>query len=529
MDPQPYFDALYQDLIIPLESKTKQLYKSIWLLETTGSHDAKDLQASLSSELKLLLSSENLYQQLISLRDSGEITQPIKKRILEVLILQCEQNRLPKEYLLEISEKEAELAQMYSHFRPEFEGKPVSENDLIEILKSEKKVERRKEAWQATKSIGAVLAPKILELVSLRNQAAHRLGYSDYYEMQLKLQEMDKLQLLQSLEDLKEKSAVAYKETLTEINNSLATRFKVPISAIGPWAWSEPFCQEDPLSNISLDEVVKDSDFIDIAKQYFRSIQLPVEETLKISDLYEREHKNQHAFCISIDRYKDVRILTNLRPSIKWLETLLHELGHAVYDLHYDVQLPWILRTPPHMLTTEAIALLMGRLAYQKPFLEKYIKPTKDFEAKLEEATHALKRRQLIFSRWVMVMVNFEAQLYANPQQNLNTLWWKLVQKYQGIYPSEPRIDKFDWAAKYHVGLAPVYYHSYLLGEMFASMLIHTLSENHPETNLLSGPQVGHFLKDHVFNYGNRFPWNELVKIATNHDLSADAWIKDFT
>lgn len=58
-------------------------------------------------------------------------------------------------------------------------------------------------------------------------------------------------------------------------------------------------------------------------------------------------------------------LLNNVCPTIKWLKTVLHELGHAVYELGYDAKLPWLLREPSHMITTEAIALICGRQAYR--------------------------------------------------------------------------------------------------------------------------------------------------------------------
>ena len=43
------------------------------------------------------------------------------------------------------------------------------------------------------------------------------------------------------------------------------------------------------------------------------------------------------------------------------------------------------------------------------------------------------RNRLLIFSRWCQVMFRFEKGLYGNPDQDLNRLWWDLVEKYQEI------------------------------------------------------------------------------------------------
>ena len=74
-------------------------------------------------------------------------------------------------------------------------------------------------------------------------------------------------------------------------------------------------------------------------------------------------------------------------------------------------------------------------------------------------------------------MTAFESELYRNPTQDLNRLWWQLVEKYQKIRAPKDREGKWDWAAKYHIGLAPVYYFSYLLGEMFASAIQEALAK----------------------------------------------------
>ena len=98
---------------------------------------------------------------------------------------------------------------------------------------------------------------------------------------------------------------------------------------------------------------------------------------LERSDLYPRDGKNQHAFCADIDRRHDVRVLANCEPGGRWLGTMVHELGHAVYDLAIDPELPWILRQPAHTFTTEAIAMLHGRLVRDETFLERFARSTR--------------------------------------------------------------------------------------------------------------------------------------------------------
>ena len=50
-----------------------------------------------------------------------------------------------------------------------------------------------------------------------------------------------------------------------------------------------------------------------------------------------------------------------------------------------------------------------------------------------ETGAKTLKYRLLIFSRWCQVMLRFEKSMYENPDQDLNKLWWDLVEKYQMV------------------------------------------------------------------------------------------------
>ena len=515
------FEEFLEDFVPKLARKTRQLNKAYWILETTGLQDAADLKAELDSELKLLFHSQDTYQNL--LRWEKELEDPLLKRQCNVLIRAFKQNQIAKSLLEQISQKEALLGQSYASFRPELEGQILSENDIREILKRENDPERRKKVWTASKQIGEVLAPQILEIVRLRNDSARFLGYPNYFEMQLELQEVDPDWLFKTLEELVEKSDASYSATLREIEERLKDRFQT--EDLGPWAWSEPFCQEDPMDTHELDLLTEGVDIPKLGLDLYQRMGIDVKDVLLRSDMFERPNKNQHAFCMHVDRLGDIRTLNNVTSSIKWLETVFHELGHAIYEMGLHPDLPWLLKEPPHMIPTEAMALIAGRQAYLPHTLQELIGPGK--EKLYEKAKLSLKRRQLIFSRWVMVMTLFERELYKNPDQDLNALWWDLVETYQKVRRPKGREKAFDWAAKYHIGLAPVYYFSYLLGEMFASKIQETLQNELKQESLLH-PKVGVFLKEKLFSSGNSMRWDELAESVTRSPLSADAWVKEF-
>lgn len=507
------------------EKKSTQANKMTWILETTGSSDAADLRADLDAELKILFSDPDTYQKLLKWEKDPTLKDPLLQRQLNVLIRAFKQNQVSSRLLEEISQKEAQLSQAYALFRADLEGKAVSENDLKEILKKENNVEKRKKAWEASKQIGRVLAPKILELVRLRNQLATHLGYVDFFQMQLELQEVDRDFLLKTLENVGRESSSLYDACWEEVQTALADRFSVTKEEIGPWSFSEPFAQEDPLDSQELDQLVADLDIVNASARFYAKMGMDVSEILKRSDMEERKGKSQHAFCMHVDRRGDIRTLNNVKPAIRWLETVLHELGHAVYELYLDPHLPWLLKEPPHMITTEAMALLAGRQAYTRSSLEELLggKAPKNL---LDKAERSKKRRQLIFSRWVFVMTFFESEMYRNPDQDLNALWWHLVETHQKIKAPGLRKGGTDWATKYHLGLAPVYYFSYLLGEMFASSIQEAIQRAYGSFTFAS-PNTGRFLQEKLFRPGNRMSWQDLIRFVTGEDLNPSAWVRE--
>jgi peptidyl-dipeptidase A len=236
--------------------------------------------------------------------------------------------------------------------------------------------------------------------------------------------------------------------------------------------------------------------------------------------MFERDGKNQHAFSIDMDTLGDVRNLCNVKPTVEWMDTVLHEAGHGVYSMLCDRSLPFNLRDPAHIFATEGVAMLFGAKARTPQWMIRFAGIAPD---KANAVADALKkqrvREQLIFCRWTLVMLNFEKALYENPDADLKTLWWDMVEKYQ-LLQRPPDRHLGDWASKPHFVIAPVYYHTYMLGELFAAQLRSSLGKN-------DSAAFGNALTEKVFQPGMRYPWPEFVKRATGEPLSPKAFSKE--
>lgn len=496
-----------------------------WDATTTGNQKAYKEYERLQKEIEKIFNNKEEYE-LAKKFHNQEHQDPLIKRQITLLYHSYLGSQGDIKLIQEIVRKSAELEQKFNTYRAIIQGKEYSDNEIKEILKKETSSEKLQEVWEANKKQGEFVARELIYLIKLRNQLAKNLGFKNYYLLSLELNEQKEEEITKIYQQLDKATTPIFQQLKHEIDNVLSKKYKT--KELKPWHYQDLFFQEAPeIYNLNLDNYYSQN-ILDIAKEFYKKLHLSVDDILARSDLYEKPKKYQHAYCIDIDRQGDVRILENIKNNEHWMETTLHELGHAVYSKFTDRKLPFLLIDSAHILTTEAIAQLFGRQSKNFSFMKDYCN-LKD-EKLAETLNKSLRLRQLIFSRWSQVMFNFEKSLYENPEQNLNLLWWELVKKFQLIDFSR---DAPDWASKIHFVSSPVYYHNYLLGELFGSQLNNYISKNilhkEPTKNLPYNTQeIGEYIKSKVFMPGAKLEWNEMIKQATGEFLTPKYYIKEF-
>lgn len=503
---------------------TIEYHRAGWQAATTGTEEANQRETEAQAELLRFWADPDRFQRAKDLRAAGS-DDPLIARQLELIYLEAARHQQDESTIEKLTQLEAQVRQAYYNFRAVIDGEQVSDNELDRMLEESTDSDEVQQAWLASKQVGAEVADVIRELARTRNQAAQANGYRDHFERSLLLDEIDEDELLALFEQLKEATDGPYAQLKAQIDRARAERFAVPADELGPWHFGDRFFQRAPaLGELDLDAPFKGQDPVELALASYDEWGLEVRDILDRSDLYPREGKNQHAFCLDIDREGDVRTLNNLEPTRRWAKTLLHELGHAVYDKFIDRDLPWLLREPPHILSTEAIAILMESAVADPAWLDRRLDLGGGDAEQLAKAARGRRRaEQLIFTRWVLVMTKFERALYQDPDRDLDNLWWQLKERYQSLRKPAGRSAP-DWAAKYHVALAPVYYHNYELGHLFRAQLQEQLQQKFG--GLAPEPAVGAWLRENVFATGSRQAWFEHVVSATGEPLSPRAFVE---
>jgi peptidyl-dipeptidase A len=524
--------------VLKLQPLEKAAALAWWDANTSGKDEDFRRKEETQNRIDAALADPAAFAQVKAIQAAGGIPDPVLKREIDVLYLAYLEKQVDPALLKKIVEKSNGIEKAFNVFRAKVEGKELSENDVRKVLKESRNSDARRKAWEAGKAVGSVVERDLIELVKLRNQAAAALGFKSFQAMQFFLNEQDESGVLNLFEDLDKLTREPFRAAKAEIDERLAKNCGVNVSDLRPWHYHDPFFQECPaVFGVNLDSLYASADILKLCRDFYAGIGLPIDDVIGRSDLYEKPGKSPHAFCTDIDRAGDVRVLGNIVPNEQWMETMLHELGHSVYSSkNIPASVPYVLRAESHILTTEGVAMMFGRLAKNGPWQAGMgVAPREPAERlRIGEAGAKLLRDQLlIFSRWCQVMLHFEKGLYENPDQNLNQLWWDLVEQYQMVRRPEGR-NAPDFASKIHIVSAPVYYHNYMMGELFASQVHHAICRDvfhgapPAAVGYVGNRAVGDFLRERVFGPGRTLDWRELTRHATGEDLNPKAFASDF-
>jgi peptidyl-dipeptidase A len=525
------FIEKYDSIVKPISQEAALAY---WNASLSGNEADWKKYEDLNMELTKIFSDKKDFALLKNIRESQAISDNLLLRQLEVMYNAYLGNQADTALLNKAIQMQTRIEQKYSNFRAEVGGKKLTDNDIEDILKQSTQSTELQQAWEAHKAVGKLVSQDIIELVKVRNQIAKSLGFSNYHEMSLKLSEQDPEQISKLFDELDSLTRGAFAGLKTEIDTFLTKRNHIDASQLMPWHYQNRFFQEAPsIYSVDLDKYYKGKNIETITTDYYASLGMDISDIIAKSDLYEKPGKNQHAYCIDIDNEGDVRVLCNIKPNYNWMNTMLHEFGHANYDKYIDAKLPYSLRNPAHTFTTEAVAMFFGRMGANAAFLvDMKLADTSEAKIVATEGFKVLRLEQLTFSRWAQVMYRFEKALYSDPDQDLNKLWWDLVEKYQMIHRPVNR-NQPDWASKIHIATSPCYYHNYLLGELLASQFNHyiateVLKSEDLKQSYFGKKEAGEFFIQKVFGPGARYSWGEMIEKATGEPLTAKYYAAQF-
>jgi peptidyl-dipeptidase A len=425
--------------------------------------------------------------------------------------------------------------------------RPITANEIDDILRKSRDLNERLRIWTASKEIGRPLKPGLVELVKLRNQVAREMGYHSYFALQVADYGMTVEEMMKLLDDALATTKPLYDELHCFAKYELGARFKRPPPRLIPahwignrWAQTWPGLIEaanlDPLfKGASAESIVRS------AENFYVSLGFPrlPPSFWERSDLYPvppglPRKKNAHASAWDIDRQGDVRSLMSVEPNADWFGAAHHELGHIYYFLSYDrPEVPYLLREGANRAFHEAVGELAKLASEETPYLVKVgVMP----EAKRPDATGWLLQSGLdsiVFLAWSAgTMSHFEHDLYEDelPPEQWQQRWWDDVAIFQGVVPPNGRGgDLCDACTKTHINDDPAQYYDYALATMIKFQLhdhicTKILKQDVRACDYSGSKEVGAFLKG-ILSLGATRDWRTVIKEATGEPISPRAMV----
>ncbi|MBN3527173.1 M3 family metallopeptidase [Paenibacillus apiarius] len=497
-----------------------------WMATSTGENEWNDRLEAAQLAWKHYLSNPDRFGYVKKYKGDKRLD-PLQQRQFTDLYNMMAGYQLDPELAARSTRMTKELVQIFNTYRPTMDGTAVTNNDIRTILETSGDQEERKRAWLASKQIGKRVETGVLQLIQQRNEEARALGYDNYYHMSYELQELDLDDTFSIFHDLLARSEEPYRLVKEEIDEDIARRFSIGTEHIQPWHYTDSFFQSAPsVGDWNLNAYLQGRSMEQITKDTFRSMGLDITDVMSNSDLYPRENKYPYGYCTAMGREGKPRVMMSIDVNEFWMSVMLHEFGHAAYEKYIDSALPFLLRRPAHTLTTEAIAMLFGRMTMHPDWIERFVQSgSAALSPHLSSLQETMRRQMLVSMRWYLTFTMFERELYERPLQHVNERWWQLAGQIQHL--NAPEHTRYpDWAAKMHFALAPVSYQNYILGELTASQLLHYIKTNISQ-NMFTH-QAGDYLKEHFFASGATWRWDEKLVKATGESLQPRYFVEQF-
>lgn len=504
-----------------LERVSINLEKSCWDFYTNSTAENLKRYEEAQDEYSKVFQNRDWYNKFLAI-NKDELSKHEQKQLKE-LLKEFDEELNTGEELKALRKKENEIAQKYNSYIPKIDGKEVSKPEIFKIMQTETNPDLRKKAYDAKIKGADLIAEDMIEFVKMRNEYAKNKGYGTYFEYKLKEDYDVDLEFLNKLIDEVYTNANGkIKEILEKKQKELKEFFGV--EKLEPYHYgllldnnpekgvnkilestSAPLAGEVPEGGRGV---------VQISKTIYKNMGYDIDKLEKEGkitlDLFARKGKNTHGFCFGVEAGKDSRILANLINNVTSLDTLNHELGHCVYDLGISTELPFLDRRASSPAVTEAVAMMMGDIIKTENVLDKIVP-----DELLERFKMTHKEDEASFVAKSLLIIDFEREIYTNPEQNPAELWQNLNKKYL-FRENEP--DN-EWASIPHYLSHPAYYQNYFRANLMKVQIYNYLKS--VLGNITENSSSAKFMDMNIFRFGASVEEYELIKQLTGEEFSA--------
>lgn len=233
----------------------------------------------------------------------------------------------------------------------------------------------------------------------------------------------------------------------------------------------------------------------------------------------------------------DYRIKQCTEVKLSDLITTHHEMAHIQYYLYYAGQ-PFLYRDGANPGFHEGIANAISLSVYNPTHLHLvglFNNDTSNYETNIR-FLFELALKKVAYAPFAYLVDLWRYEIFRNGVSNMNSDWWQLRIKFQGIVPPVLRSEQhLDAAAKRHIP-ADIPYMKYYVALLLEFQIFEALCNAAGHTgplhncDIYRSREAGRILSD-IMNIGKSKHWKDVVKLLTkgkSDRISADSMIKYF-
>ncbi len=451
----------------------------------------------------------------------------------------------------ELANIESELGAMYGSGKHCF-----SENDCYDleafeqIIDSSRDPDELLKAWTGWREIGKPMKDKYLRMVEIGELGAKDLGYDGLTDLWFSKYDMPAEDFLADTDRVWEEVKPLYDALQCHVRDKLNEEYGndvVPAEGMLPahilgnmWgqSWANIYdivFEENPnTESIDLTSIIQERDLteiemVEIAEDFFLSLGFePLPDTFWERSLFVKPQDRNvvcHASAWDLDpATKDIRIKMCIEKNAEDFVTIHHELGHIFYYQAYN-DLPSVYRSGANDGFHEAVGDLLA-LSITPDYLTQIGFVTEEKAEAAEQDPIALLMKQaldgVVSLPWTLMLDKWRSGVFTGEitKDNLNSSWWELREKYQGIAsPMERGEEYFDPGAKYHIpGNTPYtrYYLAKIMQYQFHEALCNEMGFKGPlhECSIYNNPEAGVKIRD-MLAMGQSKPWQDAFEALT--------------
>lgn len=451
----------------------------------------------------------------------------------------------------ELADIESELGAMYGSGKHCFTEDDCYDLEAFEqIIDSSRNPDELLKAWTGWREIGKPMKDKYLRMVEIGELGAKDLGYDGLTDLWFSKYDMPAEDFLADTDRVWEEVKPLYDALQCHVRAKLNEEYgdeiapaegMLPAHILGNmWgqSWANIYdivFEEDPntesidLTSIILNKDLTEIEMVEIAEDFFLSLGFePLPDTFWERSLFVKPQDRNvvcHASAWDLDpATKDIRIKMCIEKNAEDFVTIHHELGHIFYYQAYN-HLPSVYRSGANDGFHEAVGDLLA-LSITPDYLTQIGFVTEAEAEAAEKDPIALLMKQaldgVVSLPWTLMLDKWRSGVFTGEitEDNLNSSWWELREKYQGITsPMQRGEEYFDPGAKYHIpGNTPYtrYYLAKIMQYQFHESLCNEMGFEGAlhECSIYNNPEAGIKIRN-MLALGQSKPWQDAFEALT--------------